>query len=88
MPGNLAMAIVGGVFVVAGIIGILWGRREARQDFNILASHADVRTDARKLVQNSWRINSGAGALVAGGIIAIIVGVVLLGLLVYLIYRG
>jgi hypothetical protein len=88
MAGNLlAMAIAGGVLVLVGIGCIIWGSREAAQDYRILVSHADVRTDAKKLVTN-WRVNSGAGALIAGGIIAIVVGAFLLGLLAYTIYHG
>jgi uncharacterized iron-regulated membrane protein len=88
MAGNLlAMAIAGGILVLVGIGCIIWGSREAAQDYRILISHADVRTDAKKLVTN-WRANSGAGSLIAGGIIAIVIGAALIGLMFYLIYRG
>ena len=89
MPGNqIAMAIAGGIFILLGIIAIIWGSREAASDYNILISHADVSTDTKKLVENRWRANSGAGALIAGGIISIVVGLALIGLMFYLIYRG
>jgi len=88
MPGNLlAMAISGGVLIIVGIGCIIWGSQEAAQDYHILISHADVHTDTKKLVTN-WRANSGAGALIAGGIISIIIGVSLLGLMAYIIYWG
>jgi len=89
MPGNqLAMAIAGGIFILVGIICIIWGSRESAADYRILIDHADVHTDTKKLVGNSWKANSGAGALIAGGIISIIVGAALIGLMFYLINRG
>lgn len=83
----LAMAIVGGVFLLVGIVGIIWGRREAAEDYHILISHADVRTDAKKIVQN-WQANSGAGALIIGGLISITIGLFLLILFAIHLYQG
>lgn len=74
--------------MLLGIVVIIWGSREDSSDYNILVSHADAHTDIKKLVGNNWRVNSGAGALIAGGIISIVVGIALLGLMTYLIYHG
>lgn len=84
----LAMLVVGVIFLLVGVGGMLWGRREANQDYNILISHADAHTDIKKLVGNRWRVNSGAGALMMGGIVSIILGLFLLALVAFHFYRG
>ncbi|MFH0942032.1 MAG: hypothetical protein V1823_03305 [Chloroflexota bacterium] len=88
MPNSwLAMLVAGGVFLLVGVAGLLWGRREATQDYHILTSRADVHTDIKKVVQN-WRANSGAGSLMMGGVISIVIGLFLLVLFAVHFYRG
>lgn len=83
----LIMLIVGGVFVFLGLAGMLWGRREAGEDFRSISARADVHTDARKLLED-WRTNSGSGALKMGGLLSVIIGLFLLVLGTFLLLRA
>ncbi len=65
--------IVGGVFILLGIIAILWGIREEKKLFEALASKPDLREFSLKHVESPQ-----PGALKIGGWIAIVVGVIVL----------
>jgi len=75
MPGNdwWVLAIVGAVFIVLGIIGILWGRAEQKKLDEALTSHVDV----REFISH-WPERPQPGALVIGGAISAAVGVLCL----------
>ena len=64
---------LGGGFIVLGIIGIIWGRREEKGYFDALASRSDLRE-----FMNHWPERPQPGALRTGGWIAIAVGAVML----------
>ena len=64
---------MGGVFCLIGIAAIIWGRSEEKKYYNALSS----RPDAREFLEHSpWRPEPGA--LKVGGLLAIIVGLVML----------
>jgi hypothetical protein len=65
--------IVGGVFIVLGIIALIWGIREEKKLFELLASKPDLREFSLKHVESPQ-----PGALKIGGWIAIAVGVIVL----------
>jgi hypothetical protein len=67
------LAIVGGIFILLGIIGILWGIREEKRLFEALAAKPDLREFSLRHVETPQ-----PGALKAGGWIAIAVGLVVL----------
>jgi hypothetical protein len=72
MPeGNwFVLVIVGGVFLVLGVAGLVWGWYEEKQLFEALASQRDLREFSLKHVETPQ-----PGALKIGGWIAIAVGV-------------
>ncbi len=65
---------VGGLFLILGIAGFLWGKREERGYFNAMASRTD---DLREFV-NHWPPRPQPGAAKIGGWIAITIGLVVL----------
>ncbi len=67
------MMIVGGVFMVLGISGIIWGRYEERKYYEALMA----RTDVREFVSH-WPERPQPGAVKTGGWIAIALGVMML----------
>ena len=67
------LMIVGGVFIVLGIIGIIWGRYEEKRIFDALAQQPDLREFTLKHVESPQ-----PGALKTGGWIAIALGVLML----------
>jgi|WetSurMetagenome_2_1015567.scaffolds.fasta_scaffold884526_2 hypothetical protein len=72
--GNwVILAIVGGVFIMLGVIGILWGIREEKKLFEALAAKPDLREFTLKHIESPQ-----PGALKIGGWIAIAVGVIAL----------
>jgi ABC-type Fe3+ transport system permease subunit len=68
----LVLAIAGGVFIVLGIIGIMWGRHEQRKIDEALTT----RTDVREFIAH-WPESPQPGALKIGGWIAISLGVLM-----------
>jgi ABC-type Fe3+ transport system permease subunit len=74
----LVLAIAGGVFIVLGIISIMWGRHEQRIIDEALTTHTDV----REFISH-WPERPQPGALKIGGWIAVSLGVlmVVLGLI-------
>ena len=67
------LAIIGGVFIFLGVIGILWGMREEKKLFEALAAKPDLREFTLNHVESPQ-----PGALKIGGWIAIAVGVIVL----------
>jgi hypothetical protein len=67
------LVIVGGVFLILGIIGILWGRYEEKRLFEALAEQRDLREFTLEHVESPQ-----PGALRMGGWIAIVLGVLVM----------
>ena len=67
------LLIVGGIFIVLGVIGIVWGRYEEKKYYDALTN----RTDVREYVSH-WPERPQPGALKTGGWIAITLGVLML----------
>jgi hypothetical protein len=63
---------VGGIFVILGIILILWGRGEKKGYYNSLAA----RPDAREFLEH-WPERPRVGAVKIGGWVALAVGLAL-----------
>ena len=64
---------VGILFVIFGIVAIVWGRAEVRRYYNSLSSRRDVREFMIR-----WPPRAGLDAVQIGGWIALAVGLVLL----------
>ena len=69
----LILVIVGAVFLILGIAGILWGRFEEKRLFEALAEQRDLREFTLEHVESPQ-----PGALRTGGWIAVVVGVLVL----------
>jgi hypothetical protein len=65
---------LGGLFIILGVVGIGWGRKEERVYFEALAKR---RGDVREFMEH-WPPRHQPGALKLGGWIAIALGVALL----------
>jgi hypothetical protein len=50
----LITMILGGVFVLFGLGGVLWGKKEASEDYQSITARADVHTDTRKFLED-WK---------------------------------
>jgi hypothetical protein len=76
----LVLAIAGGVFIVLGIIGFMWGRYEQKKIDEALTTHTDV----REFISH-WPERPQPGALKIGGGIALSLGVlmVVIGLILW-----
>ena len=73
-PGETIILIgVGGGFIILGILGILWGRREEKRLFEALSQKYDLREFSLNHTEGPQ-----PGALRIGGWIAIILGLFLL----------
>ena len=77
------LAIVGAVFILLGIIAILWGRHEQKKLDEALTSHVDV----REFVSH-WPERPQPEALKIGGWIAVALGILMMivGLIIW--YTG
>ncbi|MBN1189297.1 MAG: hypothetical protein JXA46_06045 [Dehalococcoidales bacterium] len=69
----LILIIIGSVFVLLGIIGFLWAKREERSYYSSITERIDVREFMDHL---PW--HPEPGSLKIGGIIIILVGITLL----------
>ena len=80
MSGWVILAIAGSVFIVLGIISLLWGRYEQKQMDEALTTHTDV----REFISH-WPERPQPGALKAGGWIALSLGIlmVIIGLIAW-----
>ena len=70
---SIILAVIGGVFLLLGILSILWGRLEEKRIFEALAAQRDLREFSMKHVDSPQ-----PGALKTGGWIAIALGVIFL----------
>ena len=68
---------IGGLFILLGIISIIWGRREEKSYYDSLST--STRPDVREFVER-WPRRPEPGALKIGGWITIAVGVLMLAL--------
>ena len=68
----IILAIVGAVFLVLGILALLWGRHEEKKIFEYLAEQHDLREFTLKHVESPQ-----PGALKLGGWLAVILGILL-----------
>ncbi len=64
------LIIVGGVFIILGIAGLIWGMREEKRLFDFLAKQHDLREFSLRHVESPQ-----PGALKIGGWIALALGV-------------
>ncbi len=65
--------VVGSIFILLGLVGILWSRREQKgYDYQL-----STRADLREFLEH-WPARPQPGSLKVGGWIAIVVGLVLL----------
>ncbi len=71
---NIILMIVGGVFIVIGLILAIWGKREEKSYYNNLSTRPG---DTREFMEH-WPSRQQPGALKMGGWIAIAIGVVTL----------
>ena len=67
--------ILGGVFILLGVIGMLWARREEERYYSAMSHRPDVRE-----YLDHWPPRIEPGAIRIGGRVAIVVGIVLIGL--------
>jgi hypothetical protein len=81
----IILIIVGGVFLVLGVVGIFWGWLEERRIFERLAEQRDLREFTLPHVESPQ-----PGALRTGGWIAIVLGVLMLavGIFFWLVPGG
>jgi len=82
MSLHLVLLIMGGCFVVLGIIFYFWGRYEEERYYNTIVHRFDVREFLERIP-----FRPEPGALRLGGIISIVLGILLLiagGVLWYL----
>lgn len=70
----LILVVMGGLFVILGLVAIFWDKSEQKSYYSAIATRADVREYMERSPQRPE-----LGALKIGGVIAIIVG---LGLLI------
>lgn len=75
--------VVGGIFILLGLAGILWSKREQNTYDNRLAGRADLRE-----FMEHWPARPEPGALKVGGGISLVIGLVLLILGVVFLIRG
>ena len=68
-----SLLLIGGLFILLGLIALIWDRLEKGRYLNSISHHADTRE-----FLNGWPKRPQFGALMTGGWIAIILGVVLL----------
>ena len=69
----LIVMIIGGIFIVLGFIGIIWGKRESDTYYTSVSERTDVREFLDRLPGRPE-----PGALRTGGKIAIALGVVVI----------
>ena len=71
----LLFMIVGGVFVLLGVVAMWWAHREEQRYYTALSHRPDVRE-----YLEHWPPRVEPGALRIGGWVAVAVGLVLVGL--------
>ncbi len=75
MPNTDLIIVIGlgGLFILLGVGAFFWGRKEAEDYYKNISSHIDV----REYIQHTPE-RPEPGGLKIGGIIAIIIGLVML----------
>jgi hypothetical protein len=73
------LVIIGGIFIVLGIIGIFWGMHEEKKLFEALASKPDLREFSLTHVESPQpgALKIGGWIGVALGAVALLVGIIL-----------
>jgi hypothetical protein len=72
-PDHFMLMGLGGLFILLGVVGIIWGGREEKGYYNSMSTRPDV----REYLEHSPEPPE-PGALKIGGRIAIILGVLML----------
>jgi hypothetical protein len=69
------MIIIGGAFLLLGIIGILWGRKEEGAYYSSISEHVDVReyVDRNPLRPEPIALKIGGRICIAIGIVVLLV---------------
>ncbi|MFC1961839.1 hypothetical protein ACFLWN_02170 [Chloroflexota bacterium] len=82
----LILIVVGGAFLVLGLLAMFLGRREEKGYFNTLST----RTGDLREFMDRWPARPQPGALKIGGWIAIAIGVlfIIVGIIQVLLTRG
>ncbi|MBI2829536.1 MAG: hypothetical protein HYX81_00075 [Chloroflexi bacterium] len=84
MSQESILLIMGGAFILLGLVAMLWGRVEQRSYDASLSTRRDLRE-----YLDHWPPRIEAKALIIGGWISIVVGVVLMGMATWFLYvRG
>ena len=74
-PGEyFILIVVGGVFILLGVVAIIWGKREEKSYIDSLAA----RTNDLREFMDHWPPRPQPGSLKVGGWIAIIMGLLVL----------
>jgi hypothetical protein len=73
----IILMILGSVFLLLGIGGIMWGRGEEKGYYDTLSTRSSIRTDVREFIEHEPHYPQFA-ALKIGGRIAIAVGITLI----------
>jgi cytochrome b subunit of formate dehydrogenase len=70
--------IVGGIFIILGVIGIFWGRYEAKRLFEALAAKPDLRefTLGNKGSPQPGAIKLGGWIAIALGVLMVVTGII------------
>jgi len=71
----LILMAMGGVFIILGLVAIVWGRSEEKRYYDAMAS----RTDVREYLEH-WPPRPEPGALKTGGWISIGIGLLMLAM--------
>ena len=69
----LILMAMGGVFIILGLVAIVWGRSEEKRYYDAMAS----RTDVREYLEHQPQ-RPGLGALKVGGWLAICIGLLMI----------
>jgi len=67
---------IGGLFIVLGLVAIIWGRSEDKSYYNSMSTRTD---DLREYLEH-WPQRPEPGALKIGGWIAIAIGLLMLAI--------
>ena len=71
--GATSLTLIGGLFILLGLIMVVWDRVEKKRYFSSISHHVDTRE-----FLDGWPKRPQLGALGTGGWIAIAIGIVLM----------
>jgi hypothetical protein len=83
----LISGIGGTLILLFGVVLFCWGRKEASDDYAALSEHTDAHNDVKKFLDGGSD-NYGPVSLKMGGVIAVIIGSVLILLTLILALLG